>query len=174
MCSIPRGIVSFAIVAIIAIVAEAQVPDLSGTWKLNEGASKADPAVTFAGLGGHSVIPVTLYVTHAKNGTVIIGSNMNTSHARTYKPGGESLAPLGSGEVTTVSRWDGGTLVAEGQDASAKLGLRETLTLSADGNSLVVAITLTTATEEHTSRLVYTKSSSEPPCEDWPTPCKSW
>ncbi len=152
----------------------AETPDLSGTWKLNEEASTVDPAVVFAGLGGSAGVPRTLYVTHARNGTVIIGSDMNTSHARTYEPGRDSRSPLGGEVVAMTSRWDGATLVAEGVDTASQDGLREALTKSSDGTTLTVEIQVTIGTEVSSSLLVYEASTTEPSCVEWPTPCKDF
>ena len=152
----------------------AETPDLSGTWKLDEGASTIDPGVVFTGLGGHAGVPRTLYVTHARNGTVIVGSDMNTSHARTYEPGAASRAPLGGEAATMTTFWDGATLMAEGLDIASQNGLRESLTRSKDGTTLVVEIVVTTDTGTSSSTLIYEASTAEPPCVEWPTPCKDF
>ena len=157
---------------ILASATSAQVPELSGSWKLAEPASESGPS--FAGLGGNAGVPNKLYVTQAANGTIIIGSDMNTSHARTYAPGAVNRSPLGGEVVSITSRWDGATLVAEGQDTASQNGLRETLTKSPDGTTLTVEIGVTTETETSTSSLVYEASTTEPPCVEWPTPCKDF
>ena len=166
--------ICIGVAALAAVAAGAETPDLSGTWKLEEDASTIDPAVAYAGLGGNAGVPVTVYVTQAKNGTVIVGSDMNTSHARTYRPGGESRAPLGNGNIAMTSRWDAGTLVSEGRDVESGNALREVLSLSASGESLRVEISITTNDETSSSTLVYDQATRESPCEDWPTPCKDW
>ena len=99
---------------------------------------------------------------------------MNTSHARTYRPGGESRAPLGNGDITMTSRWEEAALVSEGRDAESGSALREMLSLSTQGESLHVEIRLTTNQETSSSTLVYDQAARESPCEDWPTPCKDW
>ena len=174
MLSIRRGTISLIIAALTAMALGAQTPNISGTWKLNESASAADPGVVFSALGGNAGIPMTLYVTQAKNGTVIIGSDMNTSHARTYIPGAMSSTPIGTGAVTVDSQWDGATLVAEGEDTASSSLIREELTLSTDGNTLTVTITVTKEGVESSSTLVYEKATAEAPCKEWPTPCKDW
>ena len=171
---IRQGTISFVIAALTATTLGAQTPNVSGTWKLNEGASATDPAVAFSALGGNAGIPRTLYVTQAKNGTIIIGSDMNTSHARTYVPGDKSSTPIGTGAVTIESEWDGSTLVAEGEDTASSSLIREELTLSADGNALTVTIRVTKEAVESSSTLVYEKATAEAPCKEWPTPCKDW
>lgn len=174
MTGIRLATICLGIAALSAVAADAQTPDLSGTWKLNAEESTVDPAVAYAGLGGNAGIPVTVYVTQARNGTVIVGSDMNTSRARTYRPGAESRAPLGNGDITMTSRWEASTLVSEGRDAESGDALREALSLSTDGESLRVEITVTTNNETSSSTLVYDQARRESACEDWPTPCKDW
>ena len=128
--------------------AQAGAPDLSGTWRLDEQASTIDPAVPYAGLGGNAAAPTMLYVTQARNGTIVVGSNMNTSHARTYRVGGEGVTPLAAGELRLQSRWEGGTLVAEGTDSSAQATVHETLALEDSSRRLVVGIRRTSSGSE--------------------------
>jgi imidazolonepropionase-like amidohydrolase len=102
---------------------------------------------------------------------------MNTSHARTYRLDGEGVTPLAAGELRLRSRWEGGSLVAEGTDTSSQGGVRETLSLGAAGQQLVVAITRTSPGSEGTARtakLVYERVERELPCTEWTTPCKDW
>ena len=174
MTSLRQAAIAVAVTALTAIASGAQTPDLSGTWKLNEEASTVDPAVAYAGLGGNAGVPVTVYITQAKNGTVIVGSDMNTSRARTYRPGGKSQAPLGNGRITMTSRWEAGTLVSEGRDAESGSALKEVLSMSPDGRSLRVEISVTSDDETSSSTLVYDQARRESACEDWPTPCKDW
>ncbi len=176
---IESGTISFLLLAVSAMAFRAmaigaETPNLSGTWKLNESASTIDPAVVFTGLGGNAGVPRTLYVTHARNGTVIIGSDMNTSHARTYEPGAASRSPLGGEVATMMTLWDGATLVAEGHDAASQDGLRESMTRSNDGTTLTVEIVVTTETGTSSSTLIYEAATVEPPCVEWPTPCKDF
>ena len=174
MTRIRLATICLGIAALSVVAAGAQTPDLSGTWKLNKSESRVDPAVAFAGLGGNAGVPVTVYVTQARNGTVIVGSDMNTSRARTYRPGGESRAPLGNGDITMTSRWETSTLMSEGRDAESGSALREALSLSTDGESLRVEITVTADNETSSSTLVYDQARRESACEDWPTPCRDW
>jgi hypothetical protein len=148
--------------------------DLSGTWRLDEAASRTAPGAVFTGLVGSAPAPNTLYVTQARNGTLVIGSDMNTSHARNYNPGGESTTTLSEGELRVVSAWDGDTLEAEGGMPTSNLRLRERIARSPDGSSLTVDITRSDGEGEHHSHLVYRRIDAEGPCETWPTPCKDW
>ena len=174
MTVLRHAAIAFAVTALTAISAGGQTPDLSGTWKLNEEASTVDPAVAYAGLGGNAGVPVTVYVTQAKNGTVIVGSDMNTSRARPYRPGGESQEPLGNGKITMTSRWEAGTLVSEGRDGESGSTLREMLSMSPNGESLRVEISVTSDDGTSSSTLVYDQATRESACEEWPTPCKDW
>ena len=169
-----RRAVLLGLLALFSAAASAQAPDLSGTWKLREEASDLQASIAYAGLGGNAGIPKTLYVTQAKNGTLIVGSDMNTSHARTYEPGAASRAPLGGETATMTTQLVGATLVAEGHDAASQNGLRESLTRSNDGTTLTVEIVVTTKTGTSSSTLIYKAATVEPPCVAWPTPCKDF
>lgn len=156
---------------------EAQAPDLSGTWKITREASKITAGAGLSGLGGNTGTPGTLYITQAANGVVTVGSDINESQARLYRPGGTTaIAAVQGATLGLATRWEGRALVAEGgPGAAAAPRLKERFALSPDGRSLTVTITTTTTTAaagEATSTLVYAKSQIEPPCQQWPTPCK--
>ncbi len=148
----------------------AQVPDVSGTWRLDEAKSKV---LATAGLFGliPAGAPKTLHITQPANGTLVIESQVNEGHSRIYKPGRESSTPAGQGGVVTVmSRWQGRTLVSEGAFKAPNgdtTTVREVLSL-ADAKQL----TLEVSTPAGTSTLYYTKIMDVGPCETWPTPCK--
>ncbi|HVS62025.1 MAG TPA: amidohydrolase family protein [Thermoanaerobaculia bacterium] len=153
--------------------------DLSGSWRLDREASTIDSGVELTGLGGNAGVPSVLYVTQARNGTVVVGSNMNTSHARTYvpgvgAPGEETTTPLGAGEVRVRSRWQERKLVAEGHDSGTSTELSETYQVSTDGLRLTVEVAMTGPDGERFATLVYVPLEREPPCEEWTTPCKDW
>jgi hypothetical protein len=50
--------------------------------------------------------------------------------------------------------------------------VKEIYTLSADGTTLTIDITTTTAGQTSTSALVFTRAATVGGCETWPTPCK--
>ena len=146
-----------------------QTPDFSGTWKLDRQASQITPPAFSGGRGGRTVD--TLHVTQAANGTLIIGSEANGTKAWAYQLEGESTIPAGrSSTMSVTSRRDGRVLATEG------VGLKERLSLSDDGETLTIEITITTATPsgERTNRLVYTKQDVVDPCESWSTPCREF
>jgi len=151
----------------------AQTPDLSGTWKLNKGASQISAGVGLALLerGG---APNSIYVTQAANGTLTIGSDHNQGMARAYMVGGESVIPAApTGTMTVKTRWDGRVLVVEGVNpAAASAALKETFSMSPDGQTLTVTVTSTTAGGAATTTLVYNKTQAESDCKSWPTPCR--
>jgi hypothetical protein len=153
-----------ALIALSVLGAAAQSLDFSGTWRLNKGASQIVAGAGLDGLGANGS-PNTLYVTHAANGSVTIGSDVNESMARLYRIGGESSLPpvkIG-GEWTPIkSRLEGRTLVSDGGN------LKEAVVLSPDGETLSFTITKGAAT----STLVYTKTTTADPCTEWPTPCQ--
>jgi hypothetical protein len=166
-----RAGIVWSLVAVLTAAAAAQGTDLTGTWKLNRDASKTSGA-GLAGLGGNSGTPGTLYVTQAANGVITMGSDINESQSRMYRPGQASTIPAAQGgTITVASRWVGRTLAVEGL-AGSGIVLKEQFSLSEDGNILTVSIANIAAGSEVTSVLVYIKSQAEPPCTSWPTPCR--
>ena len=159
-----------------SVALQAQGPDLSGTWKLDEANSKV---VATAGIIGliPAGAPKTLHITQPSNGSVVIESQVNEAHVRIYKPGRETSTPAGQGGAVSVkSDWQGRSLVSEGAMKAPNgdtTSVREVIALSADGKTLTMEVTTTTpAAEKASSTLVYTKITDVGPCEKWPTPCK--
>ncbi len=177
----PRTV--FTVIALVSCAAfqaspsEAQTPDFSGTWVLDAAASRV---TSEAGLGALGTVgtPVRLHITHAANGDLAVQSEWNTSEARVYRLGSETVIPVGPDDTLTVStRWDGVALVAEGRrptagGGSAILGVRRTLSLSDDGGTLTIEATTTTEDGDATSTMVYTRLSDLGPCEQWSEPCQ--
>jgi len=151
--------------------------DLTGTWKLDPAQSRITTSAGYPGLIA-SGAPVTLHITHASNGTVVIESQINESHSRIYKPGLKTSTPVGpSATVTATSRWDGRALISEGSVdpvSGSSIAVREVVSLSADGKTLTVDLTTTGSSGTNNSVLVYTKSTGVEPCKSWPTPCKTF
>ena len=155
-------VVFFCLWMLSVAMTAAPAPDLSGTWRLDQDASRFTPPMFSAGRGGGSAD--SLYITHATNG----------AQAWVYRIGGESDVLWGQeGSLTVVSRWEDRRLVAEGgrgtEDDTEHI--REVFSLSADGRTLTVEVTTTTADRASTNLAVYTKASSVGPCEGWETPC---
>jgi outer membrane protein assembly factor BamB len=160
--------------------ASAPAPDFSGTWKLDPEKSRVTPAATLGGLIG-SGAPQKLHVTHAANGTLILESQINEGHSRIYQPGGTTTTPIfvgAAGSITMTSRWDGRTLVSAGSRATAAgattnvTEVEEALTLSPDGGTLIIDVTMGSTGDMPASTLVYTRTEIVEPCQNWPTPCK--
>lgn len=174
MSRIP-SITLLLLAAAIVAPATAQQLELSGTWKLDAGRSRVVDAAGLSGLIA-SGAPQTLHITRAANGTLVIESQINESHARIYTMGAKSSTPVGQGgRITTTSRFENRALVSEGtrEDASGiATAVREVLALSADGAVLTIEVTTTAADAKQTSTLVYTRTPTVGPCEAWPTPCK--
>jgi len=172
--SMPRALAAVLVLAGLTAAPRAQSPDLSGTWKIARETSKISPGAGLVGLGGNTGTPGTLYITQAANGVVTVGSDINESQARLYRPGGTTTIAAAQGATLRLAtRWDGRALVAEGGPAAATApSLKERFVLSPDGKSLTVTVTAVAAAGEVTSSLVYTKAQAEPPCQQWPTPCK--
>jgi hypothetical protein len=158
------------------IAVQAQAPDFSGTWQLDEAKSKVIATAGIIGLIPAGA-PTVLHITQPSNGTVVIESQINEAHVRMYKPGRETSTPAGQGgAVTMTSKWDGKALVSEGA-LKAPNGdtttVREVVTLGADGKTLTMEV-VTSGAASGSSTLVYTKITDVGPCEKWPTPCKRW
>ena len=92
----------------LTVALEAQALDLSGTWKINREASRITAGAGLSGLGGSTGTPGTLYVTQAANGVVTVGSDINESQARLYRPGGTTrLAAVQGATLALTTRWVG-------------------------------------------------------------------
>jgi hypothetical protein len=173
------------VVAAAVVTAQAQAPNLAGTWRLDETKSNVVATAGIIGLISAGA-PKTLHITQPSNGTVVIESQVNEAHVRIYKPGRETSTPAGQGgAVSMASRWEGTSLVSDGAlkapngDTTA---IREVVSLSADGKVLTMTVS-TSATlpagaaataDRVTSTLIYSKITDVGPCETWPTPCKKF
>ena len=168
-----RIVLAVAFVAVTGVL-NAQAPDFSGTWKLDE--AKTQLVVT-AGIIGliPAGAPKTLHITQSSNGTITIESQINEQHARVYRPGKATSTPAGQGgAVTMTSKWDGRSLVSEGAMKAPNgdtTTIREVLSLGADGKTLTMAVT-TSSGQPASSTLIYSRITDVGPCETWPTPCK--
>lgn len=164
-----RAVVIVLVVSATSIV-QAQAPDFSGTWRLDEAKSKVLATAGMFGLSPAGA-PKTLHITQPANGTIVIESQINEGHSRIYKPGRDSSTPAGQGgAVTVMSKWEGKALVSEGAFKAPNgdtTSVREVLSL-VDGKQLTLEVT----TPAGTSTLHYTKITDVGPCETWPTPCK--
>ena len=147
------------------------MPGLAGSWTLDAAGSSVVAEVPFAGLVAKGA-PTWLFVTHARNGTLIFESNVNTSRARFYRPNATSKTDVAGGTITMKSSWSGAigtTLVADGA-ITATNGTTTPIkeTIARDGTALVVEIT----SGDKTSKLRYTPLRDVGPCTTWATPCK--
>ena len=114
-----------------------------------------------------------LFITHAKNGTLVIGAETNASKAWSYTPGRELSIPV-SRDTTMMaaSRWEGAQIVVEGRQGDMQM--REVMSLSPNGGVLTIEDATTTPEGQTMNRLVYTKGRPVGPCEDWAMPCKDF
>ena len=175
-----RVIVITAAIVIAASIPQAQapapVPNLSGTWRLDEAKSAVVGTAPIVGLIPAGA-PKTLHITQPANGTVVIESQINEGHVRIYKPGRETSTPAGQGgEVRMTAKWEGRALVSEGAMKAPNgdtTTIKEVVSLSADGTMLTMEVTTSTAGAA-SSKLVYTKVTDVGACESWPTPCKKF
>ena len=160
-----------AILLLLTTAVQAQAPDFSGTWRLDDSKSRVVATAGIVGLMPAGA-PKTLHITQPSNGSLVIESQINEAHVRIYKPGRETSTPAGQGgSVTMTTKWNGRTVTSEGALKAPNgetTAVKEVLTLSADGN----ALTLETTVGANASTLVYSKITDVGPCESWPTPCK--
>ena len=149
----------------------AQEPNFSGVWTLDRAASDFTAPAFSGGRGGNHI--ERLFITHATNGTIVIGPETNGLKAWSYTPGRERSIPVGRGTTMTAeSRWEGARLVVEGRQA--EMQMHEVMSLSSNGDVLTILVTTTTAEGETINRLVYTKDQPVGPCENWAMPCKDF
>jgi len=174
---------TFSLIAVAAIFtsflvpANAQAPNFSGTWAFNEAESRLDPEAGLGTLGALGT-PERLHISHADNGDLIIQSEWNTSEARLYRPGTNTIIPVGPDDRMKVrAYWNGLTLVAEGSRPRASggsiiLGIRRAISMTADGGSLTIQATTTSTRGDATSTMVYSRLDHLGPCEQWSEPCQ--
>jgi len=102
----PRTV--FAVIALVSCAAyqaspsEAQTPDFSDTWILDEDASRVTPEAGFEALGAVGT-PERLHIAHAANGDLAVPSEWNTSEARVYRPGSKTVIPVGPDDRLGIS-----------------------------------------------------------------------
>ncbi len=165
----------FALVAAFVVMTTSvtltQSPDFSGMWTLDKNASDFTAPAFSGGRGGANI--GRLFITHAANGTLIIGPETNGLKAWSYTPGQELSVPVGRDTTMMVrSKWDGDRVVAEGTQGNMQM--HEIMSLSPDAQTLTFEIRTTTPDGEVVNRLVYTKDQPVGRCEDWAMPCKEF
>lgn len=154
-----------------AVQAAAQQPDFSGMWTLDPVASEFTAPAFSGGRGGDDI--GRLFITHAANGTVLIGAETNGLKAWSYVPGRELSVPVGRDtSMMVASRWDGSRLVAEG--AMGDMTMHEVMSLGPDGQTLTFEVTTTTPDGETRNRLVYALNRPVGDCKGWAMPCKDF
>jgi hypothetical protein len=160
---------------VLLVLAQGAAPDLSGTWKLDPARSRVSTEPGWPGLIGAGA-PDRLHITQAANGTIVVESEINESHARIYRPGGRSSTPVAqTSTITMTSRWEGRALASEGSltppsgDPSV---VKERLALSEDGGVLTVEISRAAPGGANASTLTYVRTDVVDPCDKWSTPCK--
>ena len=163
------------VVGLLAMVAvspvAAQMPDFSGMWTLDRDASEFTAPAFSGGRGGDDID--RLFITHAANGTLIVGTETNGLKAWSYTPGRELTIPVGRDTtMRAASRWDGARLIAEGRQGD--MIMYEVMFLSPDARTLTIEVTTTTSEGETTNRMVYTLGQPVGPCEAWAMPCKEF
>ena len=140
-------------------------------WTLDENASAYTAPAFSGGRGGADI--GRLFITHAANGTLVIGPETNGRKAWSYIPGRELAVPVGRDTTMLVrSRWEGQRIVAEGSQGDMEM--HEVMTLSPDGSTLTFEVTTRTPEAETLNRLVYTKDQPVGRCENWAMPRKEF
>jgi hypothetical protein len=164
------AVILFSIMPFTVPVA-AQRPDFSGMWTLDAEASDFTVPAFSGGRGGDDT--GRLFITHAANGTVLIGAETNGVKAWSFTPGKELSIPMGRDTtMLAASSWEGSRLVAEGTQGD--MTMHEVMSLSADGQRLTIKVTTTTSAGVRHNRLVYTMDPSVGPCKKWAMPCKDF
>ena len=166
-----RLVLALLLLVLSGAAARAQTPDFSGFWTLDREASEITPPAFSGGRGGAAVD--RLFITHAANGTIVIGAETNGLKAWSYTPGREGTIPVGRDTtMRAVSRWDGERLVAEGE--RGEMRMHEVMALGGGGTRLTIDVTTTTPEGVTTNRLVYLKDQPVGACETWAMPCKDF
>ncbi len=169
--SVATHIGSVAGMVLVAGLASAQRPDFSGMWTLDREASDFTAPAFSGGRGGDDVD--RLFITHAANGTVIVGAETNGLKAWSYTPGRELTIPVGRDTtMLAASRWEGGRLVAEG--TRGDMTMHEVMSLSPDGGTLTIEVTTGTPEGETRNRLVYRSDRPVGACGTWAMPCQEF
>ncbi len=169
-----------ALAALVALPAQAQNPDFSGTWQLDRDASDmpergARPrggreggpgrgARGRGGPGGFGGAAATLVITQSSDVLTIEQQTPRGSRAVGYRlDGSESTGSGPRGDLVTTSSWDGATLLTVGtMEMSTPRGdfsmdIIEQRSLSADGLTLTVQSVRMLPFGEMASTLVYRK-----------------
>ena len=171
MPSLRLVVASLALLVVAGSALSAQKPNFSGFWTLDRAASDITPPAFSGGRGGASID--RLFVTHAANDTLIIGTETNGLKAWSYTPGQEGTIPVGRDTtMPAAARWDGDRLVAEGLQGDMRM--YEVMTLSDGGGRLTIEVTTTMPEGATTNRLVYLKDQPVGACENWAMPCKDF
>ena len=173
-------VLAVALSALVAMPAEAQTPDFSGTWRLDRNASDmpergAGPrggrgggpgrrGGRPGGPGGFGGPAATLVVTQSAGLLTIEQQTPRGNRSASYRlDGGESTSAGPRGALVTTSSWDGPTLLTVGTlEMSTPRGdfsidIIEQRSLSADGRTLTVQSVRMLPFGEVASTLVYRK-----------------
>ena len=149
----------------------AQAPNFSGYWTLDRDASDFTLPAFAGGRGGDAINRI--FVTHAANGTLVIGTETNGLKAWSYIPGREVEIPVGRDTtMMATAHWKGNRIVTEG--VRGDMSMREVMTLSADGERFTIEATTTTPEGTTINRLEYVKGRPVGTCRTWATPCKDF
>ena len=172
------NIATVILVALIGTPVEAQDVDFSGTWTLDRDSSDiperrnrgsrgrrgGDGGGRQGGIGGGG--PAATTISHTDGELVMEVQLGDQSQKLTYRLDGSTSQNAGprGGATSTISSWDGVTLVTEGsQTVSTPRGefvieIQERRTLSNNGQTMTVFSTRTTPRGEIKTTLVYRKS----------------
>jgi hypothetical protein len=155
-----RTLLLFTLAAMIPAAAAAQVPDFTGTWKIDLIKSDAAPA----GRGGQQMdmSQLTLTITQTAETLTIVQTGMGPDRTITYHLDGRESVNAGQrGEMKSTSRWDGATLVTDGvTHAETPMGAmtittHEVRSLNKDGTEMTVTTTSDTPRGKMTRTTVF-------------------
>jgi hypothetical protein len=157
------GVLAFLVTVNVPL--EAQTVDFSGIWSLDREASELPE---FRGGGGFGRgMATTVEITQNEERFVIMEQRADDgSWTITYLlDGSESTNDAGRAPLTSMSSWDGATLVTEGSRSISTprgdftIDVVEQRSLSDNGQTMTIRSLLTTSRGDRTTTLVYRREN---------------
>ena len=138
-----------------------QQVDFNGVWRLDRDESQVTTGEGLAGLGDSA--PENLYISQARNGTVILSSRINGSQPRVYEMNGQTWLPALHGNDTKIlvhSNVRGLRMSSEGSGEidGETVTIVEHLTMGRNGQLLALQTTTTRMFGAETNNLLYRRA----------------
>jgi hypothetical protein len=155
-------IVLAAMLAAAPMAAQAQAPNLSGSWQLDAAKSDLGP---MAQMFGGETPKITMVIDHKEPSVSIKTTTETPRGARTADQAlttdGKEVTTTGprGGTSVTTAKWEGTTLVVTSKRSTpqGELMQKQMLTLSADGKTLTANATAQTPMGEFSTTQVFVK-----------------